>query len=162
MIHPSHPINPPSRLLHQKDPQIHHRGEREWLLGIWEGDREWTIPFPKFRNGKGMEKTHSQNSGTGREWKNPFPKFGNGNQRPPFLGMTGNGNSRSPLDKGTYVENFPFIPFQLSEKSEKWISSQRFKLWNVNLWVIKKSKRRRSRVFNILAEPPRASYSQRK
>ena len=22
-------------------------------------------------------------------------------------------------DKGTYVENFPFIPFQLSEKSEK-------------------------------------------
>ena len=83
-------------------------------------------PFPKFGNGKGMKKIHSQNSGTGRERKNPFPKFGSGkgmkkihsrnsgtgrewkrkksipeiregNQRPPFLGMDGNGNSRSPL-----------------------------------------------------------------
>ena len=49
-------------------------------------------PFPKFGNGKGMEKIHSRNSGTGREWKksipeireregnekNPFPKFGKG------------------------------------------------------------------------------------
>ena len=59
--------------------------------------REWKNPFPKFGNGKGMKKIHSRNSGTGREWKNPFPKFGKGNQRPPFLGMTGNGNSRSPL-----------------------------------------------------------------
>ena len=102
----------------------HARGEREWLLSVreWEGNwkspfpkfgngkgikksipkfREWEgnekIPFPKFGNGKGMKKIHSQNSGTGREWKNPFPKFGKGNQRPPFLGMTGNGNSRSPL-----------------------------------------------------------------
>ena len=100
------------------------RGEREWLLRVWEREgnwkspfpkfgngkgikksnpkfREWEgnekIPFPKFGNGKGMKKIHSQNSGTGREWKNPFPKFGKGNQRPPFLGMTGNGNSRSPL-----------------------------------------------------------------
>ena len=61
----------------------------------WEGNEK--IPFPKFGNGKGMKKIHSQNSGTGREWKNPFPKFGKGNQRPPFLGMTGNGNSCSPL-----------------------------------------------------------------
>ena len=61
----------------------------------WEGNEK--IPFPKFGNGKGMKKIHSQNSGTGREWKNPFPKFGKGNQRPPFLGMSGNGNSRSPL-----------------------------------------------------------------
>ena len=50
---------------------------------LWKG---------QFGNGKGMEKIHSQNSGTGREWKkgipeirewegnekNPFPKFGNG------------------------------------------------------------------------------------
>ena len=54
-------------------------------------------PFPKFGNGKGMKKNHSRNSGTGRDWKNPFPKLENGNQRPPFLRMTGNGNSRSPL-----------------------------------------------------------------
>ena len=108
------------------------RGEREWNLGVREPGREWIIPFPKFRNGKGIEKkpfpqfgngkgmktNHSQNSGMGREWKNLFPKFGNGkgmkkihsqnsgtgrewkksipeiwegNQRPPFLGMTGNG-----------------------------------------------------------------------
>ena len=32
------------------------RGKRERLLGV----REWIIPFPKFVNGKGMEKTHSQ------------------------------------------------------------------------------------------------------
>ena len=68
-------------------------------------------PFPQFGNGKGMKKTHSHNSGTGREWKkthsrnsgmgrkwkNPFPYFGKGNQRLSFLGMDGNGNSRSPL-----------------------------------------------------------------
>ena len=50
---------------------------------LWKG---------QFGNGKGMEKIHSQSSGTGREWKksipkireregnekNPFPKFGNG------------------------------------------------------------------------------------
>merc|ERR1711978_775543 len=35
-------------------------------------------PFPKFGNGKGMEKIHSRNSGTGRNEKNPFPKFRNG------------------------------------------------------------------------------------
>jgi len=33
-------------------------------LGVREREREWIIPFPKFGNGKGME-------------KNPFPKFGN-------------------------------------------------------------------------------------
>ena len=54
------------------------RGEREWLLGVQEQEREWIIPFPKFGNRKGMEKTHSQNSGTGREWQKIFPKFGNG------------------------------------------------------------------------------------
>ena len=50
---------------------------------LWKG---------QFGNGKGMEKIHSRNSGTGREWKksipeireregnekNPFPKFGKG------------------------------------------------------------------------------------
>ena len=59
--------------------------------------REWKNPFPKFGNGKGMKKIHSRNSGTGREWKKSIPEIREGNQRPPFLGMTGNGNSRSPL-----------------------------------------------------------------
>ena len=35
-------------------------------------------PFPKFGNGKGMRKKHSQNSGMGKECKNLFPKLGNG------------------------------------------------------------------------------------
>ena len=73
---------------------------REWkksIPKIREREGNEKNPFPKFGNGKGMKKIHSRNSGTGREWKNPFPKFGKGNQRPPFLGMTGNGNSRSAL-----------------------------------------------------------------
>ena len=108
------------------------RGEREWLLRIREREgnwkspfpkfpngkglkksitkfREWEgnekIPFPEFGNGKGMKKVHSQNSGTGRDWKNPFPQFGKGNQRPPFLGMTGNGNGNNIL--------FTFLDFFL-------------------------------------------------
>ena len=32
-------------------------------------------PFPKFGNGKGMKKIHSQNSGTGREWKKSIPEI---------------------------------------------------------------------------------------
>ena len=39
------------------------RGEREWLLVIWEREREWKISFPTFGNGNG---------------KIPFPIFGNG------------------------------------------------------------------------------------
>ena len=33
--------------------------------------------IPEIWNGKGMEKTHSQNSGMGGEWTKTFPKFGN-------------------------------------------------------------------------------------
>ena len=58
---------------------FHSRGEREWHLGIRE--REWIIPFPEFGNGKGIEKIHSLNSGTGREWKKTFPKLGMGRER---------------------------------------------------------------------------------
>ena len=32
------------------------QGEREWHLGVREREREWIIPFPKFGNGKGIEK----------------------------------------------------------------------------------------------------------
>ena len=47
---------------HQKS-----RGEREWLLRVREREGNWKSPFPKFGNGKGIEKAHSRNSGTGRE-----------------------------------------------------------------------------------------------
>ena len=43
------------------------RGEREWLLRVREREGNWKSPFPKFRNGKGIEKAHSRNSGTERE-----------------------------------------------------------------------------------------------
>ena len=79
---------------------------KKYIPKFWEWEGNEKIPFPKFGNGKGMKKIHSQNSGTGREWKNPFPKFGKGNQRPPFLGMTGNGNSRSPLEQ---IWMIPFL-----------------------------------------------------
>ena len=58
------------------------RGEREWLLDVWE--REWLSPFPNIANGNGNEKLYSQFLGTGTGIKIPFPIFGNGN---------GNGNS---------------------------------------------------------------------
>ena len=51
------------------------RGEREWHLGVRGREQEWIIPFPKFGNGKGIEKTHSLNSGMGREWKKTIPKI---------------------------------------------------------------------------------------
>ena len=53
--------------------------------------------FPKVGNEKGMKKSIPKFREREGNEKNPFPKFGNGNQRPPFLSMTGNGNSRSPL-----------------------------------------------------------------
>ena len=45
--------------------RIQSRGEREWLLVIWEREREWLSPFPNFGNGNGNEKFHSQLLGTG-------------------------------------------------------------------------------------------------
>ena len=59
--------------------------------------REWTKSIPKIREREGKEKKTSPKFGKGKGMKNPFPKFGNGNKRPPFSGMTGNRNSRSPL-----------------------------------------------------------------
>ena len=60
------------------------RGEREWLLDIWEREWEWLNLFPNFGNGNGNDKLHSQLLGTGTGMKISFPIFGNGN---------GNGNS---------------------------------------------------------------------
>ena len=64
--------NYPGSTVSQK-PQV--RGEREWLLRIREREGNWKNPFPKFGNGKGMEKIHSRNSGTGREWKKSIPEI---------------------------------------------------------------------------------------
>ena len=90
------------------------RGEREWLLRVWEREGNWKSPFPKFGNGKGIKKsipkfrewegnekihshnsgsgrewkkTHSHNSGTGREWKKNIPKIQEreGNGKKAFL-----------------------------------------------------------------------------
>ena len=145
------------------------RGEREWLLrvrereGNWKSPfpkfgngkgikksnpkfREWEgnekIPFPKFGNGKGMKKIHSQNSGTGREWKNPFPKFGKGNQRPPFLGMTGNGNGNGNNILFTFLDFFlpgstlKFFSLTLCPKIFSWLphiySDSQKKIWDKN------------------------------
>ena len=64
---------------------IHQRGERELLFGVWEREREWLIPFPKknqipqFGSPKGMKKKNIPiiREQEGNE-KKTFPKFGNG------------------------------------------------------------------------------------
>ena len=48
-------------------PKVYVRGEREWLLRVREREGNWKSPFPIFGNGKGIEKAHSRNSGTGKE-----------------------------------------------------------------------------------------------
>ena len=89
--------------------------------------REWKISIPKVREREGNEKIHSQNSGTGREWKNPFPKFGKGNQRPPFLGMTGNGNGNGNNILFTFLDFFlpgstlKFFSLTLCPKIFSWL-----------------------------------------
>ena len=47
--------------------------------------------------------------GAGRELKKPIPEIREGNQRPPFLGMTGNGNSRSPLEIPQIITSKCFV-----------------------------------------------------
>ena len=42
--------------LHLHDYPDHYRGEREWLLRVREREGNWKSPFPKFGNGKGIEK----------------------------------------------------------------------------------------------------------
>ena len=59
---------------------------------VRDQERNGKKPSPKFENGKGIKKKHSQNSGTGRERKNPFPFFENGNQRLSFPRIAGNRN----------------------------------------------------------------------
>ena len=48
--------------------------------------------FPKFRNGRGMEKSIPKIREREGNEKNPFPHFGNGNQRLSFPRILGNGN----------------------------------------------------------------------
>ena len=48
----------------------------------WIATRDYSeLPFPQLRNGKGVKKIHSQNSGTWREWITPCPP-------PPFVTTT--------------------------------------------------------------------------
>ena len=53
--------------------------------------------IPKFLNGNGKEKLHSQLLRTRMGMKKSFPIFGKGNRRLVFPGMIRNGNARSPL-----------------------------------------------------------------
>ena len=48
--------------------------------------REWKKSIPKIREREGNEKIHSQNSGTGREWKKSIPEIREreGNEKNPF------------------------------------------------------------------------------
>ena len=48
-------------------------------MGVQEREREWIIPFPKFRNGKEIEKNPFPQFGNGKGMKKKtLPKFGNG------------------------------------------------------------------------------------
>ena len=55
------------------------RGEREWLLDIWERERELLSPFPNLGNRNGNEKLYSQLLRTKTGMKIPFLIFGNEN-----------------------------------------------------------------------------------
>ena len=44
---------------YERGAQGNVRGEREWLLLIQQ-EKKWEIPFPKFRNGKGVKQIDSQ------------------------------------------------------------------------------------------------------
>ena len=80
------------RELKKPIPEIREReGNKKIHSQISGMGREWKNPIPTIRERAGNEKIHSQNSGTGREWKKSIPEIREGNQRPPFLGMTGNG-----------------------------------------------------------------------
>ena len=47
----------------------------------WIATRDYSeLPFPQLRNGKGVKKIHSQNSGTWREWITPSPRQGTSSQ----------------------------------------------------------------------------------
>ena len=100
------------------------RGEREWLLRIREREGNWKKPFPKFGNGKGMEKIHSQSLGTGREWKksipkireregnekNPFPKFGNGKGMKKSIPKVRERESEASILGNVREREFPLTP----------------------------------------------------
>ena len=52
------------------------RGEREWHLGVWERERDNSIPEVWEREGNG--KKPFPKFGNKKEWKKAFPIFGNG------------------------------------------------------------------------------------
>ena len=82
---------------------------------LWKG---------QFGNGKGMEKIHSRNSGTGREWKksipkireregnekNPFPKFGNGKGMKKSIPKVRERESEASILGNDREREFPLTP----------------------------------------------------
>ena len=82
---------------------------------LWKG---------QFGNGKGMEKIHSQSSGTGREWKksipkireregnekNPFPKFGNGKGMKKSIPKVRERESEASILGNDREREFPLTP----------------------------------------------------
>ena len=98
------------RELKKPIPEIRERegNGKKSIPEIREREGNGKNPFPKFGNGKGMKKNPFPKFGNGKGMKKSIPEIREGNQRPPFLGMTGNGNSRSPLTviPGSYYENY--------------------------------------------------------
>ena len=85
--------------------------EREWIIPFpkfGNGKGIEKNPFPQFRNGKGMKKKTFPKFGNGKGMqksipktreregneKNAFPHFRNGNQRLLLPGIPGNGNGK--------------------------------------------------------------------
>ena len=89
-------------------------------MGVGEQEQEWIIPFPKFENGKGMEKTIPKIQKREGNEKKPFPKFGNGKgmkksipiirERELEAFILGNGRERefplTPADSAFFVCRF--------------------------------------------------------
>ena len=52
-------------IIHQATVSTQVQGLAGMTFGLWEREREWQIPFPKFQERES-------------EWEIPFPTFGNG------------------------------------------------------------------------------------
>ena len=113
------------------------RGEREWHLGVREQEREWIIPFPKFGNGKGIEKTHSLNSGTGREWKKTIPKIREweGNEKI-YSQNSGTGREwKKSIPTIREWESEAIIPKNTREREREWKKhNMTIKKYLANMW----------------------------
>ena len=71
---------------------------------LWKG---------QFGNGKGMEKIHSQSSGTGREWKKSIPKI-----------REREGNEKKSIPTIREWESEAIIPKNSREREREWKNKQ--------------------------------------